>query len=368
MKFAQYNQYSTYLVYLNLLIFLFFPFYSFYGLVILVGWLAFILSRGVIKIVKNVYFYGFVFISLSIFASASYHQEWDSLGFLLPFSIPLAFLLLVSSLHSKDYVNWLLLLIAAYLIIYGQKLFLTQTYFFKVQSNFFEIFSVILLFMPVFSMKTFKSNLVSGWERLLYLAISIFLVIVLITSLNLLFLILTIFAILLIISQKFRLGSTLVLLYVLFISAALIFWDYWSPYLEQDQTYLQLDQLAQVWQFDLVQNFSILGKGAWVNEINANNSYHQFYLSFGALGLIFFIFLNLSFIVAVSFSVKRQYAKDKKETNILWGYSCSTILFFVLCFFKTNFVSPAILYIAMAFWGIALGHITLVRSLKKERI
>ena len=121
-----------------------------------------------------------------------------------------------------------------------------------------------------------------------------------------------------------------------------------------------------LWKFDFISNFSLFGTGEWT--LAGKNTYQQFYLSFGFFGLLFFLLLIAGFIIAVFSTVVRQYARDKDENHILWGFVSSVILFLLLCSFKKNFVSLSVFYLIMGFWGFALGFINLVRSLKKNRV
>lgn len=367
MDSLKYSNYSVILICFNLLIFLFFPIYSFYPLIILAGWVALSLRKDISYVRKNIYFYGVSFLSAIILFSIVFNQVWDSIGFLLPLFIPLIFLLLISSFNKQDYSKWLVLLCLLYIFVYAQQFF--PYYFFLIPPSDFEFYSILLLFLPIFLLRAVSKNQLTILWRVIYIVISTLLFLILFFSLELLFIISLAFIVLLVFLPKLNLSYSLIGIYWLVVLLGLVFWKLLSPYVSEGVFYYQAEKLTQSLKFNFIDNFSLVGNAVWPQQNGSiPNSYYQFYLSFGFLGLLFFLLLCLAFLVAVIYSLNRKYTKTKEEANILWSYCCSTILFFVLIFFKNNFISLPFLYFSMAFWGLSLGYINLVRKLKKKRI
>ena len=362
----KFSNYFLVLTYFNFFIFFFFPSHSFYSLMLLFLWLCYAVVKDSIKVRKSAYFYFsglfFVFLLFSIILN----RKWDSFGIFLPFLIPLAFLFFVRLIKIRHYSKGLLFLCLAFLLVHNHSIFLSKVYFddFINQINFSQVLAICVIFIPIFWSGLLEKNIFWKLVQLIFV-VGLFLTIF--SQLQLLFLFFGIYALLLFCGIWLRrkvyyyviLGYWPVLFFVLFIIVN-------SFSVNQNVFFLQIQELQNLTQVGLIENFSLLGRGYWVS--NTNNTYSQLYLSFGFLGLLGFLVLATTFVIALFFTMRRKITIDTTDTKILWSYSCSIILFFVMLLFYSNFINSSIFYFIMAIWGVALGYVDSVRSYKKKRV
>ena len=258
-----------------------------------------------------------------------------------------------------------LFLCSLYLAVYAQQTFLVTPIVFLSEIAVDDFFPILLVFFPIFSVGIFKRKMAYGifWKPI-HIVFSICLFLILLSSFEIVIWLLLIYSLLLLGAPKmYRFGGTVLICFWVLIFFVFLVWDYINL---SGKLHDNITGLFQLWQFNFIENFSWFGAGQWV--IAGKNTYQQFYLSFGFLGLFFYLLLIVGFLIAVSSTVIRQYARNTDENNILWGFVSSVILFLLLCTFRKDFVSLPIFYLAMGFWGLALGFINLVRSLKKTRV
>ena len=352
------------LTYLNFFIFFYFPYYSFYSLILLFGWLCYGNWKGLFKVKNTVYFYGVFFFLVSIAVSIFLTKNWDSFGFVLPFMIPLVFLFFINLLQIKNYSKGLIFLCLLFLLGHSQEFFFHTTYYPILQISFTQVFSVCLIFLPIFLCGIFEEQI---FWKILHALFALILVFILVSSLQILFYLALAYALLLFFASRHHKWIYFLLaLYWVAVIVVLNLVDWGNIANARDDLILQAHSLANALQIGFVANFSFFGTGYW--DINGNNTYQQIYISFGAVGLISYLFLIVTFTLAVFFSMKRRITQHNAETKVLWYYASSVFLFFILTMFQPNFIHPSIFYFTMAIWGIALSYMDFIRCYKKQRI
>ena len=365
---------SLFLVYFNFTIIFFLPSYSFYALLILCLYLIFSFFSlkiiDVFKIRSSVYFYNFFFLGLFLFFSILQSGGWNSFGFLLPFFLPIAFLLLATTSSKKYYHSRVILLFfLIFLIGHGQEFFIQSLYIpHIVQMSETQILFSCLVFFPITWIGFFTKNII--W-KIFYLLFFIGILLLLIFSGSLFLWIMLIYCGLLFYGNWFRESffTLLFFFWIILIPALGIFFQFQMPADLQSiigDFSLHLYKIQANSQIQLIDNFTWLGKGYWVES--ASNSYQQIYISFGLLGLIGYWLMVVFFILSVFFAMKRKNIRRLIQTRYLWNYSCSLFLFFIITHCYPNFIHPSIFYFVMALWGLCLYHLDFIKSYKKERI
>ncbi len=365
-KIPQYANISLFFLGLNFFLFLFSPSFANYSLVALVVWLlASFYYQEIPANYRNIYPYGICSLFVVLGASILRNQAWDSFALFIPFVIPLIIFWLTISLQVKDYSKGLLVLCVLYILLYVHQTFLITPIILISDISFDDFFPILLVFFPIFLTGILKRKMLySFFWKPVHIILAICLFLILLSSFEVVIWLLLLYSFLLVGAPRmYRFGlTTLISFWVVVFFISLI----WGNINLSGTVYNDITGMFQLWKFDFIENFSWLGVGEWVRD--GKNTYHQFYLSFGFWGLFFYLLLIAGFLVAVFSTAIRQYARDKNENHILWGFVSSVILFLLLCTFKKDFISLASFYLIMGFWGFALGFINIVRGLKKNRV